>query len=538
MRVPTEEEETPHAHRAAVEDEPRAVLDSYRRRLHTFDLPLSRVAWAGAMALFGLALVLRLWGLGSIDELIFDETYYVKDGYTITQQGVEMAWPDEPDAAFEAGDVDSYEADGSYVVHPPLGKWVIGAGMLLLGPENPWGWRISSAVLGAVAVLLLARIGRRLFRSTTAGLIAGLLLAIDGESLVHSRTSLLDPFVMVFALAAFGALLIDRDRFRERLALASARLHTSGEAPPRLGISAGVRPWRLVAGLLLGMACSVKWSGLYFVAVFGIMTVLWDWWARRTAAQRDWLLGGLLRDAIPAFFAMVGTALVTYVASYAGWFASAVGYNRHLAAEKGVATGNGVIDSLHSLWLYHVQAYSFHVGLDSEHPYAAHPAGWLLQLRPTNFYYRSYEYGEQGCEVAKCGAHILSVGNPLIWWLGTLALLVTVLCAVVRRDGRAWAALSGILAGYVPWLLYADRTIFTFYTVAFAPWLMLCLAYVMTLLIGSARVDVERRLAGALFVGSLLVLIVLVSAFFWPIWSGQVLDLDQWRYRMWLPSWT
>ena len=81
MRVPTEEEETPHAHRAAVEDEPRAVLDSYRRRLHTFDLPLSRVAWAGAMALFGLALVLRLWGLGSIDELIFDETYYVKDGY-------------------------------------------------------------------------------------------------------------------------------------------------------------------------------------------------------------------------------------------------------------------------------------------------------------------------------------------------------------------------------------------------------------------------------------------------------------------------
>ena len=113
MRVPTEEEETPHAHRAAVEDEPRAVLDSYRRRLHTFDLPLSRVAWAGAMALFGLALVLRLWGLGSIDELIFDETYYVKDGYTITQQGVEMAWPDEPDAAFEAGDVDSYEADGS-----------------------------------------------------------------------------------------------------------------------------------------------------------------------------------------------------------------------------------------------------------------------------------------------------------------------------------------------------------------------------------------------------------------------------------------
>lgn len=535
MRVHTEEEAT---HRAAVLDEPAASRDSWRQRLHTFDLPVSRLAWAGAMALFGLALVLRLWGLGAIDELIFDETYYVKDGYTLTQEGVEMAWPDEPDAAFEAGDVDSYEPKGAYVVHPPLGKWLIGAGMLLLGADNPWGWRISSALLGALAVLMLARIGRRLFRSTTAGLIAGLLLAIDGLALVHSRTSLLDPFLMFFALAAFGALLIDRDRFRERLALAAVEMHAGSEAVPPLGVSGGWRPWRLLAGLLLGMACSVKWSGLYFLAVFGIMTVLWDWWARRTIAQRNWLLGGLVRDAIPAFFAMVGTSLVTYVASYAGWFSSDKGYNRHLAAADGKATGNGLFDSLNSLWLYHREAYEFHVGLDTEHPYQAHPAGWLLQLRPTNFYYRSYDYGEQGCEVAKCGAHILSVGNPLIWWLGTLALVVTLVLAIVRFDGRAWAALSGIAGGYLPWLMYTDRTIFTFYAVAFEPWLILCLAYVMTLLIGPAGADRERRLAGALFVGSLLMLIVMVSAFFWPVWTGQVLDLEQWRYRMWLPSWT
>ncbi|MGP9537417.1 dolichyl-phosphate-mannose--protein mannosyltransferase [Brachybacterium sp. AOP43-C2-M15] len=533
--MPTEEEAT---HRARVDDEPGALRDSYRRRLGLVDLPVSRLAWAGAMGLFGLALVLRLWGLGSIGELIFDETYYVKDGYTLTQEGVEMSWPEDPDAAFEAGDVDSYEPEGSYVVHPPLGKWLIGGGMMLLGADTPWGWRISSALLGAVAVLLLARIGRRLFRSTTAGLIAGLLLAIDGVPLVHSRTSLLDPFLMFFALAAFGALLVDRDRFRERLAVASAALHTGSEAAPRLGVPGGPRPWRLLAGVLLGMACSVKWSGLYFLAVFGIMTVLWDWWARRTVAQRDWLVGGLLRDAVPAFFAMVGTALVTYVVSFAGWFASGVGYNRRLAAEKGVDTGIGVIDSLHSLWLYHVQAYSFHVGLDSEHPYQANPAGWLLQLRPTNFYYRSYDYGEQGCEVAACGAHILSVGNPLIWWLGTFALLVTLVLAVLYRDGRAWGALAGIIGGYLPWLMYMDRTVFTFYTVAFAPWLFLCLAYVMALVIGPAGAERERRLAGALFVGSLLVLIVLVSAFFWPVWTGQVLDVEQWRYRMWLPSWT
>lgn len=60
----------------------------------------------------------------------------------------------------------------------------------------------------------------------------------------------------------------------------------------------------------------------------------------------------------------------------------------------------------------------------------------------------------------------------------------------------------------------------------------------MALVIGPAGGDRDRRLAGGLFVGSLLVLIILVSAFFWPVWTGQVIDVEQWSYRMWLPSWT
>ncbi|MFQ6484965.1 dolichyl-phosphate-mannose--protein mannosyltransferase [Brachybacterium epidermidis] len=538
--------------RSVAQVETDAVLDSYRSRLQVMDLPFSRLAWASALAVFALALVLRLWGLGGIAELIFDETYYVKDGYTLTQEGVEMSWPDEHDPVFEGGDVDTYEDRGAYVVHPSAGKWVIGAGMLLLGADNPWGWRISVAVLGSLSVLMLARIGRRLFRSTTVGLIAGLLLAIDGMHLVHSRTSLLDLVLMFFALAGFGALLIDRDRFRERLALHAARLHLAAVDPaptehvtgsrplphPGAVFHAGWRPWRLAAGALLGLACSVKWSGIYFLAVFGIMTVLWDWWARRAAAQRRWAWVGLVRDAIPAFFAMVGTALVVYVASWAGWFAGDKGYYRTWAQDEGRATGFGPLDAMLSLWHYHRQAYDFHIGLDSEHPYMAQPWGWPLMLRPTNFYYRAYEYGEHGCEVARCSAHILSVGNPLIWWLGSLAVLVSVALAVRFHDGRAWAALSGIAGGYLPWLMYTDRTIFTFYAVVFEPWLVLCLAYVLGLVIGPRDADPDRRLAGGLFVGSLLTLTVLVSAFFWPVWTGDVIDTEQWRWRIWLPGWS
>src|SRR5699024_3551090 len=219
---------------------------------------------------------------------------------------------------------------------------------------------------------------------------AGLLLAIDGMHLVHSRTSLLDLPLTFFALAGFGALLIDRDRFRERLALETARLQTAARSPAPLGVSGGWRPWRLLAGLLLGMACSVKWPGLYFLAVLGIMPVLGDRGARRATAQPRWLAAGLVRAALPAFFAMVGPALVTYLASWAGWFASDKGYLRHWLEHEHGSTGSGLLDPLASLWHYHVQAYTFHIGLDSEHPYQTHPLGWPLMLRPPNCYYRYY----------------------------------------------------------------------------------------------------------------------------------------------------
>ena len=39
----------------------------------------------------------------------------------------------------------------------------------------------------------------------------------------------------------------------------------------------------------------------------------------------------------------------------------------------------------------------------------------------------------------------------------------------LRRDWRAGAILAGLAAGYLPWFDYQNRTIYTFYAVAFVP---------------------------------------------------------------------
>ena len=55
-----------------------------------------------------------------------------------------------------------------------------------------------------------------MFGSIVLGCAAGLLMAFDGMHFVLSRTALLDIFLMFFVLAAFGALVLDRDQRRPR----------------------------------------------------------------------------------------------------------------------------------------------------------------------------------------------------------------------------------------------------------------------------------------------------------------------------------
>ena len=142
---------------------------------------------------------------------------------------------------------------------------------------------------------------------------------------------------MFWALAAFGALLIDRDHTRERLAVAVARARSSTGADATnarlagFGPGLGLRPWRLVAALCLGLCCGTKWSGVYFLAAFGLMTVLWDVGARRAAGVERWFAGGVLRDGVPAFLTVVPIALVTYLASWTGWFLTKGGWDREWA---------------------------------------------------------------------------------------------------------------------------------------------------------------------------------------------------------------
>jgi dolichyl-phosphate-mannose--protein O-mannosyl transferase len=184
----------------------------------------------------------------------------------------------------------------AYVVHPPLGKWMIAVGEYFFG-NHEFGWRIAAAVSGTLMVLILIRLAYRLFQSVVLAGAAGLLLTLDGFHLVLSRTALLDIFLGLFVLAAFTAMVLDRDmqRRRWRRALEDGfDPATSGRLPFRFPSSAPW--WRLAAAVLLGCAIGVKWSAAFFVPFFLVQVVWWQINARRSAGVRRFVLTGLLAD--------------------------------------------------------------------------------------------------------------------------------------------------------------------------------------------------------------------------------------------------
>lgn len=493
---------------------------SLRHRLVT-GLPTDGVSswlWTGLVTV--LALVLRLVGLDKPGDKIFDEVYYAKEAHDLLLFGVER---------------DKEGTGAGYVVHPPLGKWLIAAGEQLFG-YNAMGWRISAAIVGALSVLLLARIARRMFGSTLLGCVAGLLLALDGLHFVMSRVALLDIYLMFFLLLAFACALLDRDSTRSwLLRRADAGDDLSG------GTGFRVPWWRLATAAAAGCALGVKWSATWYIVALVGITLWWAVQARRSAGVHRPVRDALVRETgwIVVFGVVV---LAVYLSTWTGWFLSDDGWNRNGNPWPGPSW---LPASIGNLWEYHVHAYEFHTGLHAKHDYQSTPWSWLLLGRPVAYYYSS----DPGCGADSCSAEVLALGTPLLWWSFIPALVMIGWRWLAGRDWRAGAILlMSVGAGLLPWTFYPTRTMFYFYTLPALPFLVLAVTLALGMVLGpglagraselAPRIDDrDRRLVGAVAVAAYLIVIAATFAYFYPIYTGERLTYDSWHSRMWFDSW-
>ncbi|HEX6471240.1 MAG TPA: phospholipid carrier-dependent glycosyltransferase [Streptosporangiaceae bacterium] len=500
------------------------------RQWLTPDIPGSRLmGWLGPLFVTLIAAALRFYDLAKPRAIIFDETYYAKDAYALLKFGYEHNTVKDADKLLlrHPPNLNIWSDGGSFIAHPPAGKWLIAAGEWMFG-MNPFGWRFAGALIGTLSVLILARVARRMTRSTLLGTAAGLLLALDGMHLVTSRTAILDIFVMFWVLAGFACIVLDRDVSRARL----ARKVSERGGDEALGPFV-MHWWLIPAGLCLGTATATKWTGLYYVAAFGVLAVVWSVGARRSAGVRRPYLGALALETLPAFASIVVVGLVTYITWWSGWIFNAGGWGRGTVARNPITA---LFQALPRLWDYHRQMWHFHTTLTVHHDYQSWPWNWMVLKRPVAFYYTE----PPSCGgAAKCSREVLDVGTPAIWWVSIVTLLVLAAWWLVQRDWRAGGVLLGFLAGWLPWFYYGfnHRTMFLFYANPMVPFMVLSIVLVIGLIVGPADALPARRVLGAAAAGAYLLIVLANFYYLYPVLAGQVMPYDSWHARMWIDTW-
>ena len=486
------------------------------------------------VAVTAIAGAVRFTHLSRPPELFFDENYYAKAGCILIGGTDKVCMVDSNDEHYwrdKKWDVGSW-------VHPPLGKWTIGMGEKAFGVTS-FGWRFSSAVAGTLTVTIVAVMAQLLFGCALWTFVAGLLLALEHLNVVLSRSALLDIHLEFWVVLGFLLVLLDRRWIDRRTppepepAPAPGGSLTPDDFGPRRRSAVPMpvwRPWRFAAGIALGAAFSVKWSGAMAILGALVLSVAWETTRRR---RGDVSLGRafartLRQESLGLVFTFMVVPIGVYFLVYVPWF-------------------NHFGWSLKDWWENQTAMLAYHRSLKTTaldvatntytptHPYYSRAWTWPLMLRPVNFYTRDI-----GTDIAQ----ILAIGNPAVFWASIWAIPFTGWMWRRRRDQVAGFIVIAALAQYLPWLL-VTRPQFFFYVAPITPFMVLAIVYALrdlstaTIVLrepGGERIESARH-PYLPFVWGYVLAAAGLFLWFWPVLVANPISRSMWRARVWFRGW-
>ncbi len=180
--------------------------------------------------------------------------------------------------------------------HPPLGKFLIAAGMALAG-DNPLGWRLAGMLCGSVTISVVFLWTFLLLKDHSLALIAALLTLFNNFIFVMSRNASLDVPMFMFALLGL----------------------TGFTAALQCEVSLGVRRLLLLlSGMAFGLAAACKWTALvmlcatWFVA---LALLAWERFQRGRMTAEPCIPAKNLRTSGMVFlvFSLIAAPMTFYI---------------------------------------------------------------------------------------------------------------------------------------------------------------------------------------------------------------------------------
>ena len=396
----------------------------------------------------------------------FDEIYHARTAW----EHLNSIWP--------------YE-----ISHPPLGKLIIAMGISLFG-MNTFGWRFMGTLFGALMLPVMYLLLKKLFGGRAVPTLGTLVFATDFMHYVQTRIATIDTYAVFFILLMYLFMY----------------LYISRESLKALALS----------GLFFGLGAASKWTCIYAGA--GLAVIWAAHWALRFIRDRaEEAASEPAEPVLPAFinnclFCVVFFVLIPGVIYYLSY----IPYGR--------AEGAGLFSREYLRIVLDNQKFmfSYHSGVNSEHPYSSRWYQWVLNIRPILYYLEYFDGGKR--------SSICAFLNPALCWGGLLSLFVLLYTAIFRRDKKAAFILAGYAAQLAPWM-FIGRTTFEYHYFPSSVFLVLAIAYVFELMRLNRRKWAVYAVCFTL--GSLGLFIL-----FFPSLNGLAVDRSLASTLMgWLPTW-
>lgn len=416
----------------------------------------------------------------------FDEIYHARTGYEFVHS------------------LDVYEW-----THPPLGKVIIALGIKLFG-MTPFGWRFMGTLFGVLMIPVIYIFARRLLKYQWIALLTTVLFTFDFMHFAQTRIATIDVYVTFFIMLMYY--------YMYKYCIKSFY-----DTP----LKKTLLPLAL-SGIFMGFAIASKWTGIY--AAVGLAIIFFATVYKRYAEYRyavahpkDQTDGISHKEVIKNFAPNLKTTIlwcciffvlvpgVIYCLSYIPYLKA--------PSSNGFKT---IIENQNSIFAYHSKTV-----VASTHPFSSRWFEWIVMSRPIWYYSGTIGDGiKEG---------ISAFGNPLVWWVGIPAFILTVYNGITKKDTKAWFLVIAYVIQIVFWVP-VSRTTFIYHYFPCVPFLVLMIGYCMKDIYDNATASTKKLTIILCCVYAALAVGLFIM--FYPVLSGAPCSVDfAAKFLKWFDSW-
>ncbi len=457
--------------------------------------------------IMALSLMVHFLYFGHPNEVVFDEVWYGRHVNDYINE--------------------TFHFDG----HPPLGRMTVAGfakifnykpstSFLNIGEKFPdkqyMILRFLPSLAGAILPVIIFLIMQELGIGPLVSLAGSLMVTFDNGLLVQSRLLLMDSFLLLYGFTSLLFYL----RYRKR----------------------GGKFNLFTTGIFAGLAFSVKWVGLSFIGLpiviegltmlgqiinVGLGSIRW----------RKFLLIFLALFIIPLtiyFFIITAYSSLLHKSGTGDAFMSPE-YQKTLQGNS--YENNPDIKSsnvFQKFFELNAQMYKVNQGLTASHPYSSPWYSWPFIKRPVYYWVDG-------------NARIYFIGNPIVWWGSTIAIVYAILFAaknlwrklrntslqISTTSKTVYVLLIGYFLNLLPYV-GIKRIMFLYHYLSALIFAIIIFTYLIDKNLGKAESNKKHL---KMIICILILLTIEMFVYFAPLSYGLPLAPKAYESRVWLPSW-